>query len=90
MMEGPALANKKKYQSRLTEARKWRMELSTERDNDRSIFEHHLWQKVQQLCEQIQHIEQTSQQTVTEKKKSFTKTDYRMPLVAPPTGVYCT
>ena len=64
MMEGPALANKKKYQSRLTEARKWRMELSTERDNDRSIFEHHLWQKVQQLCEQIQHIEQTSQQTV--------------------------
>ena len=62
-MEGPALANKKKYQSRLTEARKWRKELSAEGDSDRSIFEHLLWQQVQQLYEQIQYIEQLSHQT---------------------------
>ena len=62
-MEGPALANKKKYQSRLTEARKWRKELSAEGDSDRRIFEHLLWQQVQQLYEQIQYIEQLSHQT---------------------------
>ena len=63
VMEGAALANKKKYQSRLAEGRKWRKELlSAEGDSDRSLFEHHLWQQVQQLYDQIKHIEQLSRQ----------------------------
>lgn len=50
VLEGSALTNRRKYQSRLAEARKERKDMPPEEaTTDRSMFEQHLWQQVQQL-----------------------------------------